>query len=509
MEQNQDKIYSFLELMDYFSVDPNLETRKKVYRMIKTWSGIQNIVLSWNLGKKYKIESNQTTLHKNNICDKNKKKSKNVRKISVNLYIRSQFIQDFKTEVLEKFLNNQTHINKYIESIITFYIENGFYTPQILFNYMESIKTYNLEIDEIFRYIPFNHNNISNISNKIPIPIQRDIELEYYYFMLNYNFPLSNVLTNNDHICVSYSNQNYLPVNRVRILKKNEIFTNQILKRKMKFIDFSTKFHTYYIISDEDSNTCYILFAHGRIWDYDYSANFITNIINHPEYDNDENNLDGIAKKIVNFFKTISSKIDTLSSKYSTIVLAGHSEGSSYAQAVGYYLAKRNKSYVPSTYIITSAGFSWMPSEDMDIYNFINTQYYGRMMMFGYYSEEPKIGNKTPILVDSYIFENYRHLLLQPSKILFIKNDINSNIHKNIEYSLLFEEVLLKILNGNKKENITKNIQIKKNINLIIMNPRDASILHSWKPSYIDSLKKMYLNMKVPRIAENNKYNSN
>ena len=28
--------------------------------------------------------------------------------------------------------------------------------------------------------------------------------------------------------------------------------------------------------------------------------------------------------------------------------------------------------------------------------------------MFGYYSEEPKIGNKTPILVDSYIFENYR-----------------------------------------------------------------------------------------------------
>ncbi len=512
MEENQTKVYSFLELMDYFSVNPDLKERKKVYQMIKTWSGIQNIVMSWDIGKKYKIESNQTTTVKNNICSQNRQKTKNVLRISKRLYMESPFIQDFKEQFLKNFIKRDK-IDEYISKYIEFLIKKGFYTPQMLFQYIYSIKSYHLDVNDIFIYIPFYDENYESML--LPNKNYTEFQSINNEFIINYAFSFSERLTNDEHICVSYSNQEYLPVDRVRIFKKNEVFTNQVLKRKMKFIDFSKKFHTYFIVSDEEANICYIIFGHGRIWDREFILSYMMGIINFPEYNNNENENSNYGNRLKKYFSGLMKKLDELTKKYKTIVLSGHSEGSSYAQAFGAYIAKRNKEYIPSTYIITSAGFSWIPSEQIELYHFMNETYNGRMMMFGFY-QKYSYNNQVYMYVDPFIFENYYKSCIQPSKILFINNDEGGSIYRFIENSIEFEDILTKFIDGlnkqnnvdNIKRNIINNIKKRKKYQFVFLSPSVGGAFHQWKPSYIDSLMYMYSLMKVPSIAENNEYHS-
>ncbi len=556
MDKNK-KIINFYDFMNYFEVKYDLEERIKIYEIIQLWSGIQNIVISWNVGKKFKFnnESNNTLQNKKKECLNNKltkTKLLNSTKLYnddaniINLFLHLNHILFLEHKVekrnkiidctIDRSLLTPENIEKYKNDFIQKCIKKGYYTPEQFFEMINSIKNDSISLNKtkILKKINKFLSELLGIVSVLYFFTQdfNDIFCSDYIENLFLNFFIENEFIYYSNLsyfnkCIEYksnssSNENepeYIPYQMVKIFKKGEKVINSVKKEKLIFLHANNYYHTYYIFSSQNIKYLYVLFNSGLIWDTKKILNYF--YLMNPESEDQlgykKNKVRDQIQLLKNYFESIYDNIKN--SYHENIILCGHSEGSVYSQAFCFYLWKYHPEILNKIYIIGSGEFCWYFNADdggqmYDFSKFIK----GKNIQFGYFAYHTytnKNNQYIQIAYDPYTLctENNHDCIKPHNKILYISGNLasqNQNIyHLNKLNNFIYLSKLFKYNSSNKNINIfinQKKIILKYNKILISKN---TSILHDWKPSYFNAFMFLYNEIEIPSINQINNYMSN
>lgn len=550
MNINQ-KRTNFHEFMNFFEVRDDIHERIKIYEMLQIWSGIENIVMLWTSGKKYKLNNitNSNLQRKKNECLRNKNTKAKLLN-SIELYERDSNIQQFflfldyfftNSHVFNNNGTNRTcQINLIPEklillkrSFIILSIKKGFYTPNQLFEFINHLKNDSINNQQtlflnIKNFIDtlINIHSFLSFNNKSCTKFMSNL---FYQYFINTNFSITSNI-NYVNTCVEYKSNssrnenqpNYIPFQVAKVFKKGEKLLNSVKKEELTLLYENIIYHRYQIFSNSNNKYLFVLFNIGEIWENEKSLIYKRVIT--PENNNEGlSNKQKIEKnKLKRFFESLYLKIKD--SEQENIILCGHSEGSVYSQAFAMYLFVYHPELIPKIYIIGSGGFYWyLSSENNSKFDEFSNIIRGRNIQFGsYYSWRdelfyytkyltPNYLNHSFIMFDPYTLQSYktRDNLKPNTPVLYI-NEIMikkgiSQLKISISISKLFQNLSLNTLND---------IYIKKNINIhntnlifvfvfinTLMIKHDPRIeirnIHMWKPTYYNAFINLYNHLSI------------